>query len=550
MLDGFTPVPPDFAARYREKGYWLDQTMGDYFAACFERYAERVAVIAGPETITYGELGARVDHMARHLLGLGIRPLDRLVVQLPNCAEFLYLYFGLLRIGAVPLMALPPHRKYEIGHFVDFVEAVGYAAAETSRDFSFLDMARDIQKESASLRHLLILGDDLPAGCHSIRALMESEPETPPSALHELEIDPDWPAVFQLSGGTTGVPKIIPRTHNDYILNSVGCATANDIGPDDALLVALPIGHNFPLASPGIQGFFVNGGRIVLANSPRAGDILPLIERQRITHLELVPAILVRLIHDETIGDYDLSSVRIVNTGGQRLQPETSQRTEQVIPSATVQEVFGMAEGLVMFNRLDDPPEVRYAAVGPAWCEDDEIRLIGDDGADVAPGEIGELAVRGPYTLRGYYRLPEHNASAFTADGFFLTGDLLRLHPSGAYVVEGRKKDLINRGGEKISAEEVENMLLGHPDVLNVACVPMPDPVLGERTCAYVIAAPGAAPALADLTAYLTEQGLAKFKFPERLELVEQFPLSPFGKVSKKDLTEMIAATLAAEAGG
>ncbi len=541
MLEGFTPVPPDFAARYRAKDYWLDRTMGEYFAELFAKGADRVAVVAGGERVSYAELGRRIDHLARHLLDLDIRPLDRVVMQLPNKIEFIYLYFALVRVGAIPLMALPPHRRYEIGHFVSFADAVGYAAAARIGDFDFLAMAKGIQKESPGLEHLFMLGEGLPAGCHDLRGLMKAAPRTTQAQLEALRIDPDEPAVFQLSGGTTGIPKIIPRTHNDYILNSIGCSAANDMREGDALLVCLPIGHNFPLASPGIQGMFIRSGTVVLANSPRAADVFPLVAKEKVTHLELVPAILIRLLRDETIKSYDLSSLRIVNTGGQRLQPETSALCEKLIPSCTVQEVFGMAEGLVTFNRLDDPPEVRYETVGPPWCEDDEIRLIDDDGNDVQEGEVGELAVRGPYTLRGYFRVPEVNARAFSPDGFYLSGDLLRRHPSGGYVVEGRKKDLINRGGEKISAEEVENLILAHPSVHNVACVPMPDPILGERTCAFVIPAPGARPTLADIAGYLTNQGLAKFKLPERLEVVAEFPLSPFGKVSKKDLAERIA---------
>ena len=547
MLEGFTPVPPDFAARYRAKGYWLDRPMGAYFREVFAKWGGRIAVVAGAERVTYHELSARVDHLARHLLDLEVEPLDRVVMQLPNRIEFIYLYFALLRVGAIPLMALPPHRKYEIGHFVAFAEAVGYAAADRAGDFSFVDMARELKREHATLRHLFILSDRDHPDCLSLRALMRATPKATQAALDAIVLDPNEPAVFQLSGGTTGVPKIIPRTHNDYIFNSVGCSAANDMREGDALLVCLPIGHNFPLASPGIQGMFIRGGRVVLADSPRAEHVFPLIAREKVTHLELVPAVLIRLLHDDTLKNHDLSSVRIVNTGGQRLQPETSALAEKLIPSCTVQEVFGMAEGLVTFNRLDDPPEVRYETVGPPWCEDDEIRLVDDDGKLVAPGEVGELTVRGPYTLRGYFRAPEVNARAFSPDGFYLSGDLMRAHPKGGYVVEGRKKDLINRGGEKISAEEVENMLLGHDAVRNVACVPMPDPVLGERTCAFVIPAPGAVPTLDSLCAYLTTQGLAKFKMPERLEVVAEFPLSPFGKVSKKDLTDRIAQIVKAE---
>ena len=547
MLDGFTPVPPEFARRYRDKGYWLDKPLGLYFKERFARHPTRVAIVAGDERITYRDLDRRIDRLARHLLGLGIGPLQCIVLQLPTCPEFVYAYFACQRVGAITLMALPAHRKHEIGHYAPFTGAVGYAAPVAERGFSFVDMARDIQRTAPGLRHLLIRDADAPAGCHSLARMLATEPELPASALDEVEIDPDAPAVFQLSGGTTGIPKIIPRTHNDYVLNSIGCAGANHMDAETRLLVCLPIAHNFPLASPGIQGAFLHGGRAVLSPGARAADILDLIEGERITHLELAPAILIRLLGEDAFDDRDVSSVRIVNTGGQRLQPETAALAEAKFPNAAVQEVFGMAEGLVMLNDIADPPATRFETVGPVWCEDDEIKLLDDDGREVPAGETGEMACRGPYTLRGYYRLPERNAESFTPDGFFLTGDLMRLHSPGRYVVEGRKKDLINRGGEKISAEEIENLLLAHPSVRNAACVPMPDPVLGERTCAYVVPTPGAAPTLGELADYLTAAGLARFKLPERLELVDRFPLSPFGKVSKKDLAASIAAAVAAE---
>ena len=377
----------------------------------------------------------------------------------------------------------------------------------------------------------------------SLRALLREESGPQREALAGIRIDPTDPAVFQLSGGTTGVPKLIPRTHNDYVYNSKMAAAVVDLRPDDALLVVLPIAHNLPLACPGIQGVLLRGARAVLSPSPRASDVFPLIERERITHLPVVPALLIRWINDPAIGRYDLSSVRVIQSGGQRLQPEVKRRTEALIPSATVQENFGMAEGLLTFVRLDDPYEVRLETVGRPVSPDDEVKLVDEEGREVP----GELACRGPYTLRGYYRAPEYNARVFTPDGFYLTGDLMRRHPSGNLIVEGRKKDLINRGGEKISAEEVENLILGHPAVQNVACVPMPDPVLGERTCAFVIAKPGRPVTLADLASFLTEAGIAKYKLPERVELVEEFPLSPFGKVSKQTLAKRVAEKIREE---
>jgi non-ribosomal peptide synthetase component E (peptide arylation enzyme) len=337
---------------------------------------------------------------------------------------------------------------------------------------------------------------------------------------------------------------VIPRSHNDYAYNSHLIGSVNDIRPDDVLLVAAPIGHNFPLASPGIQAFFEWGASIALVTTPRAAEALPVIERCRVTHLEVVPAMITAWLNDARLEDHDRSSVRVINSGGQKYQRETKLRSEAAFPNAKVQEVFGMAEGLLMIARLDDPDEARHETAGRPICPDDEVYLIDESGEPVPQGEIGELICRGPYTLRGYFKAPDVNARAFSPDGFYLSGDLLRLHPSGNYVVEGRKKDLVNRGGEKISAEEVEDMLLSHPGVTMASCVPVPDPVLGERMCAFVIPR-GQPPTLEELTAHLTARGLARFKHPERLEIVEEFPLSPFGKVQKNVLAARIVAAAA-----
>ncbi len=542
-LDGVVPFPPDFVARYRAKGYWEDRSLAGVFQDVFATFAGRTALIAGSEHITYRELAGRVERLARHFLELGLRPLDRVVVQLPNVPEFVSVYFALQRVGAIPVMALPPHRYREIKYYVELTEAVAYVIPDRAGDFDFVELARRITRECRSLRHVVVAGE-APPGMVSLATCLSTESRVPASALGDVTIDSMDPAVLQLSGGTTGVPKLIPRLHNDYVYNSKTAATMVDVRPGDALLVVLPIAHNLPLACPGIQGFFLRGARAVLSSSVRAQDVFSLIERERVTHLAVVPALLIRWINDPAISRYDLSSVRVVQSGGQRLQPEVKRLCEARMPSATVQENFGMAEGMLTFVRLDDPYDVRLETVGRPMCPDDEVKLVDDEGRDVPDGEVGELAVRGPYTLRGYYRAPEHNARVFTPDGFYLSGDLMRRHPSGNFVVEGRKKDLINRGGEKISAEEIESLILSHPAVQNVACVPMPDPILGERTCAFVVPRRGQRVTLPEIVEHLTEAGIAKFKLPERLELIDELPLSAFGKVSKVTLTKLIAETL------
>src|SRR5205085_2648868 len=226
-----------------------------------------------------------------------------------------------------------------------------------------------------------------------------------------------------------------------------------ELTQDTVLLLVLPIAHNLPLACPGIQGYFFVGGTVVLHSNTRPEEMFTLIERHGVTHLKVVPALLIRLINDPAIRNHKLDSVRQIQSGGQRMQPEVRLRTRELFRNAFVQENFGMSEGLLMFVRAGDPDEVQLETCGRPVCEDDEVRLIDDEGGDVPEGAVGELACRGPYTLRGYYGVPEYNARQFTADGFYRSGDLMRRHPSGNYVVEGRKKDLINRGGEKISAE-------------------------------------------------------------------------------------------------
>ena len=546
MLDGVVRFPPEFAARYRAKGYWEDRCLRDTFDEIFARHANRVAVIDREQSVTYAQLNERSTRLALNLLDAGLKPLDRVVVQLPNVAEFAYLYFALQKIGCIPIMALPTHRFHEMSQFVEFSDAVACVTPDQARDFDYRDLVGRIRAARKRMRLGIVLGD-APAGFLSLTELLERRSQRTPDELKNISIDPEDPALFQLSGGTTGIPKLIPRTHNDYVYNSKIAAAVTGVGSDETLLIVLPLAHNLPLACPGMQGYFLHGGKIVLSNSTRSEDIFRLIERHRVTHIAVVPALLIRLINDPMIEKFDLSSLRVIQSGGQRLQPEVRRRTKELIPSVTVQENFGMAEGMLMFVRFDDPEEVRMETVGRPVSPDDEVRLVDDDDKEVAPGEVGELLARGPYTLRGYYGVPEYNARAFTSDGFYRSGDLMRRHPSGNYMVEGRKKDLINRGGEKISAEEIENLILTHPAVQNVACVPMPDPVLGERMCAYVILRRRCALTLAELVAFLMKEEIAKHKLPERLEVMGDFPLSPFGKVSKKDLTERIAAKLKEE---
>jgi 2,3-dihydroxybenzoate-AMP ligase len=549
VLEGVVPFPPEFARRYREKGYWLDKSLAQEYRTVFDKYQQRVALLDRDRALTYRELDRMSDNLALNLLGAGFQPLDRVVVQLPNVAEFVVLYLALQKIGCIPIAALTPHRFAEISQFVELSGAIACVIPGEQGDFDYCAMVERIRQKVSKLRYGIILGPVRP-GFLSLSDMIAKPSSLPASTLAEIHIDPVNPAIFQLSGGTTGIPKLIPRTHNDYAYNSKMASRVCAVGEDSVLLVVLPVAHNLPLACPGIQGFLFHGGRVVLSTSSRPEDVCTLIEKHRVTHIKVVPALLIRLLHDPAVTRHDLSSLKIIQSGGQSMLPEVRLLSKRLIPSAFVQENFGMSEGLLMFVRLDDPLDVSQETVGRPVSPDDEVRLLDDDDREILGGEVGELCCRGPYTLRGYYGVPEYNARTFTSDGFYRSGDLMRRHKSGNYIVEGRKKDLINRGGEKISAEEIENLILSHPAIKNASCVPVPDPVLGERMCACVLLRENARLNFDELKTFLLDKEIAKFKLPERLEIMQDFPLSPFGKVSKKTLTEMISRKMVVEQKG
>jgi 2,3-dihydroxybenzoate-AMP ligase len=310
-------------------------------------------------------------------------------------------------------------------------------------------------------------------------------------------------------------------------------------------MAILPLGHNYNLSSPGLLGTFYYGGTVVLAASGDADEVFGLVERERVTVIAAVVPLITGWLSSEAPAKYDLRSLKIIQNGGARLAPELRRRIRERL-GCIPQEIYGTAEGLINMARLDDPDELLLESSGAPICEDDEVRVIDDEGNEVPDGAEGELVTRGPYTINGYYDAPEKNREAFTGDGFYRMGDVVRKR--GRHVwAEGRKKDLINRGGEKISCEEVENLILRHPAVRSVSLVAMPDERFGEKACAFVIPREGRTVAFEELVAFLRGQGIASFKLPERLELVGEFPVSPVGKILKRELRERIAAAIERE---
>ncbi|MFD5055736.1 (2,3-dihydroxybenzoyl)adenylate synthase [Streptomyces tendae] len=523
--------PAEFAERYRAAGHWRGETFGGMLRERAAAHPERIALVdPAPErrTWTYRELDARADRLAAGFLARGIAKGDRVVVQLPNIGEFIEVVFALFRIGALPVYALPAHRETEISHFCSFTEAVAYVVPDTHAGFDHRDLAARMRERTPGLRHVFVAGDP---GEHTALSDVPCEPSGPFDGPEPHEL-----AFLQLSGGTTGLNKLIPRTHDDYMYSLRGSDEICGVDGGTRFLVALPAAHNFPMSSPGWLGVLYAGGTVVLAPKPDPGTAFPLIEAERITMTALVPPLALVWTEAAPAAEHDLSSLELTLVGGAKYSEQAARRLEPALGCRLMQ-VFGMAEGLVNYTRLHDDTETVVTTQGRPISPDDEIRIVDDEDEDVPEGEFGHLLTRGPYTVRGYWRAPEHNRRSFTEDGFYRTGDIVRRLTGGHLVVEGRAKDQINRGGEKIAPEEVENIILAHPSVHDVSVVSVPDAYLGERSLAYVILRGDAEPLRpAAIKRFVRERGIAAYKVPDRVEFVEEFPQTGVGKISKKHL--------------
>jgi 2,3-dihydroxybenzoate-AMP ligase len=563
--------PAAEAARYAAAGYWAGIPLGTLLRSVADQRPAAPAVadpVAGVR-LSHAELAGRADAAAGRLLDLGLAPGDRIVVQLPNGWEFPVLLLACLRAGIVPVMALPAHRRAELSYLAVHAEASAIAVPGRLRDFDHQAMARELGPEvragAPGAWHVLVAGDEVTAGSVDLRAVCApgSDPAADRARLDGLAPGSRDVAVLLLSGGTTGLPKLIARTHDDYAYNARASAAVSGVDAATRYLVTLPAGHNFPLACPGILGTLLAGGAVIMLPSPEPRRAFAAVEAEGVTHTAVVPAVAGRWL-EHAAGDSpgagdgpspaagpspgagQLASLRVLQVGGARLADELAGRIEPVL-GCRLQQVFGMAEGLLNYTRLDDPAEVITTTQGRPLSSADEVRLVDELDQDVPSGEPGSLLTRGPYTPRGYYRAAEHNTRSFTPDGWYRSGDICRMTPGGNLIVEGRDKDMINRGGEKISAEEVENLVYRLPAVSQVAAVAMPDPLLGERVCLYVVPVPGAALTLEEVRWSMEGAGIAGFKLPEHLVLTGELPVTKVGKIDKKALRADIARRLAAQ---
>ena len=546
MLAGCVPWPEAFARRYRELGYWQGISLFEMLRRSAARAPQKIALIDGERRLSYAELVCAAEDLASGMHALGLRPLERVIFQFANGLELMVALFALLRAGVIPIMALPAHRRSEIGHWVEHAGAVAHFVAAATPKFDYTALARSVAADHASIRCIVSAGTAAD-GVTALESLREPgiKPGRQAQTASLPEPAADEVALMLLSGGTTGMPKLIPRTHDDYVYNATQTGATAGFGPDTVFLAVLPMAHNYTLACPGVLGVLAHGGTAVIAEAATAETVFPTIARERVNVVGATVPLVAKWLDSGEFGRHDLSSLRMFINGGAKLAPELRRRVEERF-QCEYQENFGTGEGLINMTRPGDPERIRYLSSGRPVSEADEIKVIDENGNALREGQIGELVARGPYTIRGYYKAEAVNRDAFTADGFFRMGDIVRV--VGGYIyLEGRRKDLINRGGEKISCEEVENYILAHPKVMSACVVAMPDAVFGEKACAFAILRQACALTLEELVSFLQSRDIARFKLPERLEIVNEFPISPAGKILRRELRAQIAQQLQRE---
>lgn len=527
--------------KYSTLRWWLGITLGDMLDKAADSYPRKEALVDDRVRLSYSELRDRVDRLAVGFIELGIEKGDTVLLQLPNWAEFVYSYFALQRIGGIPVLLISGYKELEVSHLCQLTEAKGWIVPNVYRKIDYESIIGEVKKTNPQLNYVISVRARGHDGNFTVSLESLMDRELTPDDRHTLAYrrpDPTDVAHILPTGGTTGLPKGIPRTHNDYICNVAHVAREGEMCTDDVWLVTVPVGHNLALLV-GTTGCIFVGGKLVLLDSTRPGDIAGAIQREKITFMPIVPSLLNRIIESEELGQYDLSSLKKISAGGEASTPELIRSVHERLVCKYINE-FGMSEGLLLRTGLNYDIETICNTVGRPCCPYDQVKVLDAEDKELPVNADGELAAKGPGIFAGYLKNPEENKKVFTPNGFFRTGDMARIDDSGNIRITGRIKDIIIRGGENISPAQVEELLLSHPGIADAAVIGIPDNELGERVCAYVQSVAGVELAPEDIKAFMENRGASKLLIPERFEFIDTLPMTRAGKHDKKNLRKDI----------
>ena len=549
-LEGFTPYDSKAVDRYEKKRWWLGITLGDMFDKTSDLYPAKEALVGEGKRYTYGRLRQVVDTLAHRLLQEGFRPGDRVLLQLPNWPEFVISYFALQKAGLIMVLLTVNHTAREVSHLAGLTQPKGWILPRRYRKIDFLPLVQQVRGQNPILEKIIFLNPtrpELEKGDLWFDDLIEirAEPDSLQKTLEKIRPDPGQVCQILPSGGTTGLPKGAPRTHNDYICNIEYKSRAWDINVTDTCLVASTAGHNLALLVC-VTGPIFHGAKVVMMDSTYPKDFCQLVQDEKVTCTGMVPTLISRIVSYEDLGNFDLTSLKKIYVGAANSPPELVRNVEVKIGARYIN-AFGMVEGPCSQSRPADAIEIRYNTIGRPVCPYDQFITLDQAGSPTLPGLEGEMAAKGPGVFTGYFKNPQANQKSFTPDGYFRTGDLAVIDQQGLIRITGRIKDIIIRGGENIAARDVEDLISSHPKVEYVAVVGMPDPDLGEQICAYIKVVEGASLSSDELLQYLLIMEAPKAHIPARIELVSSIPLTAAGKADKKVLKNAIEEKLKAE---
>ncbi|MGH7279192.1 MAG: AMP-binding protein [Candidatus Rokuibacteriota bacterium] len=530
-----TRLTPALVERYTRSGHWGAETFHDILASRAAAHPQREAVVDHRHRVTYGELLARVDRTAAALQRIGIGRDDVVTIQLPNWVEFAYVFFACERIGAVANQIGPDFRSREVEYIVRFSESRAFVCPASFKGFDYVDMIRQLRPGLTDVKAVLVLGGG-GDGTLSLDEMIYGTTPLPPPIPHRMDANEVMRMAF--TSGTTGNPKGVTHSFNTTLPACRILNAAMDVTEREVFLVYLPLGLNWGYLT--LVQSIMAGARAVLLDRFSGRAALELIERERVTFIPSAPASIIAMLNDPELERFERRSLRVVITGGASCPVETIRSFRARMPGHLI-ELYGMLEtGFHTFTRFEDDPEAVAGTIGrPAPGMG--LRLIDEQGRDVPARAEGEIAAEGPSVHLGYHKNPAANAELFTPDGWFRSGDLGVMEPSGNVRIAGRLKEMINRGGKKFFPREIEEILYTHPKVLHAAIVGLPDPRLGERNCLCVIPRAGADLSLEEIVAFL-QGGVATYKLPEEIEIFEEFPFTPTGKIQRHALTRQVLA--------
>lgn len=520
---------------FAEASEWKNMTLCQWFFSHFVKYSDSIAIQDEEVKLSYTNFLNEIELRASYFVSLGISKDNRVTLRLCNKVEFFICFFALINIGAIPVLSLQAHCINEVSSAIKDSESVAYIGHYSDAPSELLII--DYLESCKNLACVLL--DTLPDRLSMLDCFHSLAPECKDNFTGIKPVinisEPEEVAFILLSGGTTGRSKLIPRTHSDYIYNVEMMAKHCCLNEKTRYLAALPVAHNFALGCPGVLGVLANGGTVYLGDSKNILSLVTAVDNYSITHTALVPSLVDMFVESKNLGIANFSSLRQIQVGGAYFAPDKARNLIDVI-GCELQQVFGMSEGLLCCSKKGDSLEQIVNSQGSPASPYDMVRIVSPDFEDVALGDVGQLLVKGPYTIRGYLFNTQANERDFTSDGWFITGDLAKIRFDGCIQIMGRAKEQINRFGEKFSPTDVEDILRKDEPVIQSCLISVPCEVQGEKTVLFVVKQ-------SDLTAdyvrnRLVENNIPSYKIPDEFKFISAFPLTPVNKIDRNKLAK------------